>query len=151
MARVNDGSVSSSASHSARNSRRSAPGTSLDTMPMKRRSRLRMALLRLEPSQVLEPLDRDLERLAARLGDLVIAPRRPLLAPRHLLALPAGSHVTEHVEAPEGGIDRPRLKPGAVGDVEPVPRAIGDSLKHERRRKSYVTHESSDRTIELTL
>src|SRR5881392_4125428 len=139
-ARANDGSVASSASHSARNSRRAAPGASRDTRATKRRGNSRMTRTRTQPGEVLEALAGDLQRLAAAAGDLVIAPRGPLLAPRGLLALPARSHEAERLEAPQRRIHGAGLQSRPVGDVEPVANAVGNRLEHEGGRVGDVTH-----------
>src|SRR5688572_25627627 len=94
-ARLNEGWAASSASHSARNSRRRLDGARRATRPMKRRGRSRMALARTEAAKALEALQRGLQRGAAGPGDLVVAPRRTLLAAGDLLALPARSHEAE--------------------------------------------------------
>src|SRR4051812_33679983 len=94
-ARVNDGSTASSASHSARNSRREAAGVRRETRPIKRRAVSRTARARAQPAEVFEAFPRHGQRLGAGARDLVVAARRPLLAPRRLLVLPPRSDVAE--------------------------------------------------------
>src|SRR3954468_8200324 len=80
--------ASSSAIHSARNSRRRLLGASRDTTAMNRRTHSRKAFARPDAAEVLETLQRRLEGDGARLRDFVVAACRPLLAPRDLFALP---------------------------------------------------------------
>src|SRR5262249_961602 len=139
-ARAIDGSVASSASHSARNSRRAAPGASRETIAMKRRGRSGMARAWTETRAVLDALAREGERVGARAGDLVVAPRRPLLAAGDPLALPVRADEAEGLEAPQRGIDGAGLQSRAVGDVEPVADAVGDRVQHQRGRIGDVAH-----------
>src|SRR3954471_24234279 len=132
--------ASSSAIHSARNSRRRLLGASRDTTAMNRRTHLRMAFTRPQAAEVLETLERGLERDGARLRDLVVAACRPLLAPRDLLALPVRADEAERVEAAQRRIHRAGLQAGVVRDVEAVADAVGDGLQHERGRVSDVAH-----------
>src|SRR3954447_10071243 len=126
--------VSSSASHSAWNSRRAHAGVNRATHAMNRRSRLRMPRARCEPAEVLEPLHGRLESTRPRRGDLVIPACGTLFAPRDLLALPIRPDEAERVEAAERGIDGAGLQPRAIRDVEAVPHTVSNRVEHERRR-----------------
>src|SRR3982751_3100434 len=125
--------VVSSASHSARNSRRAQAGVSRATHAINRRSTLSMTGARAQPAEILEPLHGRLERCGAGGGDLVITACGTLLPARDLLALPVRLHEPERIEPPQRGIDGAGLKPGAVRDVEAVACAVGNGVQHERR------------------
>src|SRR6476620_701108 len=81
--------VASSASHSARNSRRAHRGASRETSAMNRRRTSGMTGARAQAPEILEALHGDIERVGAGPGDLVVAARRTLLAAGDLLVLPA--------------------------------------------------------------
>src|SRR5262245_21611123 len=113
------GSTASSAFHSARNSLRRPGGTSRESAPIHARRSLRIARRR-QASQVREALQGDGKGGGAGPGDLVVAPRRTLFAPRDLLVLPAGADEAERLEAAQRRIDGAGLQAGAIGDVEAV-------------------------------
>src|SRR5437763_2275307 len=126
--------ISSSASHSAWNSRRAHAGVNRATQAMNRRSRLRMTWARCEPAEVREALDGGIEGAHPRGRDLVITAGRTLFAPRDLLVFPIRPDEAERLEAPQRGINRAGLQSGAISDVEAVPHAVCDRVEHERRR-----------------